>query len=583
MLKRIFFVLLLLLCVDAKASHIVGGEIYYDTLGNGQYKITIELFRDCQNSATQFDNPIEYSIFYADGTLFGTFSILLPTPQILPIVYDDPCVTPPNDICIERAIYIDTVTLGFNPTGFYISYQRCCWANNIQNMVDPENNGITLTTAIPGNNLVNFPNNSARFNDYPPLVLCANNSLNFDHSAFDLDGDSLVYMLCSPLLGGSIANVVPNPESPAPYVPISWETSYSSLLPFGPASNVSINAQTGMMVFTPSQIGNFVMGVCVYEYRNGVLINENMRTFSYRVVNCLVEVPIVVDLIGPPNLIEDCGFAGFVISRTDTLSDLTVQVLLSGTAINGLDYNFINDSLVLPQGVFTDTIGFTPFFDGLTEGNEVVVLNIIIPNPCDGTFDTLSTTVNIIDYLPLEIVTEDSINVCVESGDIGLLWSTVTNGALPYTYTWTPDYSFPNNDTIFVDPANLSPNLNLFTLNVLDQCNKTIQSTQIEVYNQCPLTVPNFFSPNNDDINEFFIISNLDSYDRVALSVLNRWGNLIYENPNYQNDWSGTTTNNQKVTEGVYFYTVEANSEKYTYDDQEKTQFVLHGYFHIVN
>ena len=72
---------------------------------------------------------------------------------ILPIVYDDPCVTPPNNICVEKGIYIDTIQLPFNPSGYHISYQRCCWANNIDNIVDPGNNGITLTTFIPGSAL----------------------------------------------------------------------------------------------------------------------------------------------------------------------------------------------------------------------------------------------------------------------------------------------------------------------------------------------------------------------------------------------------------------------------------------------
>ena len=68
-------------------------------------------------------------------------------------------------------------------------------------MVSPGDNGITLTTFVQGTGLVTLPNNAARFNDYPPLVLCANSTLNFDHAATDIDGDSLVYFLCPPLLG----------------------------------------------------------------------------------------------------------------------------------------------------------------------------------------------------------------------------------------------------------------------------------------------------------------------------------------------------------------------------------------------
>jgi len=52
MTRSLFFPLLtLFLCLgfsfESKASHIIGGEIYYDSLGNNQYKVTIEIYRDC--------------------------------------------------------------------------------------------------------------------------------------------------------------------------------------------------------------------------------------------------------------------------------------------------------------------------------------------------------------------------------------------------------------------------------------------------------------------------------------------------------------------------------------------------------
>ena len=67
----IAFLIGFLFSFNSWASHIIGGEIYYDSLGNNQYKITIEIYRDC-NSATGFDNPLNYTIFLADGSIFMT-------------------------------------------------------------------------------------------------------------------------------------------------------------------------------------------------------------------------------------------------------------------------------------------------------------------------------------------------------------------------------------------------------------------------------------------------------------------------------------------------------------------------------
>ena len=134
-MRIIVIAFLLALSFQAGATHIVGGEVYYDSLGNDEYRVTFEIYRDCSGSG--FDSPLDYTVFNANGTVFSVFNIPLPTPDTLAVVYDDPCVTPPTDICIERAIYIQTISLPANVDGYYVAYQRCCWANNIANIVTP--------------------------------------------------------------------------------------------------------------------------------------------------------------------------------------------------------------------------------------------------------------------------------------------------------------------------------------------------------------------------------------------------------------------------------------------------------------
>jgi gliding motility-associated-like protein len=71
-----------------------------------------------------------------------------------------------------------------------------------------------------------------------------------------------------------------------------------------------------------------------------------------------------------------------------------------------------------------------------------------------------------------------------------------------------------------------------------------------------------FFSPNNDSINDFFIVKNIETYrDYNKLSVFNRWGDLVYEASPYNNDWDGTTNQQtilgKELPEGVYLYRFE--------------------------
>ena len=68
------------------------------------------------------------------------------------------------------------------------------------------------------------------------------------------------------------------------------------------------------------------------------------------------------------------------------------------------------------------------------------------------------------------------------------------------------------------------------------------------------------FSPNQDGINDKWVI--VRPYgSTIEVKVFNRWGNVVYQNADYKNDWTGRGENNfsgDYVPEGTYFYTVNA-------------------------
>jgi len=75
------------------------------------------------------------------------------------------------------------------------------------------------------------------------------------------------------------------------------------------------------------------------------------------------------------------------------------------------------------------------------------------------------------------------------------------------------------------------------------------------------IDIPEAFSPNGDRINDTFEILNLVNYGRVSLKVYNRWGNLVYKNDSYKNDWDGTSNTamsiGSKLPDGTYYYIIE--------------------------
>jgi gliding motility-associated-like protein len=82
-----------------------------------------------------------------------------------------------------------------------------------------------------------------------------------------------------------------------------------------------------------------------------------------------------------------------------------------------------------------------------------------------------------------------------------------------------------------------------------------------------PLFIPKGFSPNNDGINDAFVVENANGR-QILLEVYNRWGNRIYHSKDYKNNWSGKTTEGihvgDEVPVGTYYYVVVVgNKEKY--------------------
>ncbi|HLV41457.1 MAG TPA: PKD domain-containing protein [Brumimicrobium sp.] len=287
------FKLLFILFLPAQlfASHIVGGEMYYDCLGDNNYRIVIKIYRDCNSDGAAYDRPIYLGIFdKSNNTRVRMEPVNYPGSDVLPVVFSSPCITAPSNICVQEAIYSKVINLPPLPEGYIIAYERCCRGPEIMNLFNPGSLGLTMTTTIPGTNSGVSCNSSPRFNNYPPLLLCNNEPLYFDHSATDPDGDDLVYELSTPFHGGSNLDPMPNPTTNPPFSLINWGNGFGPTQPFGVTGPITIDPNTGQLTASPDLIGKFVVGVTVKEYRNGVLIGSTQRDFLFTVFNCVIDV-----------------------------------------------------------------------------------------------------------------------------------------------------------------------------------------------------------------------------------------------------------------------------------------------------
>ncbi|GJM33537.1 MAG: hypothetical protein DHS20C18_25380 [Saprospiraceae bacterium] len=273
-----------------QATHIVGGRISYECLGSDQYEISLAIYRDCINGAANapFDNPAYIAVYDQFGQLVTNLALPFMGDDTLTTNFSDPCLVILEEVCVHTTTYQGTITLPFLAGGYTLAYQRCCRNETIDNIINPVATGATYPIELTESAMLRC-NSSPTFLQYPPIYICADLPLVFDHSAVDAEGDSLVYRLCNPFAGGTLTDPQPIPASPPGYDTIVWRSpTYSRNNMLGTGMPLSINSQTGLMTATPGTIGQFVVGVCVEEYDRvtGELLSVTLRDFQYNVNLC---------------------------------------------------------------------------------------------------------------------------------------------------------------------------------------------------------------------------------------------------------------------------------------------------------
>ncbi len=314
--KRIqttIYFLLLFGVSSVDARHIVGGGITYACKGGGNYTFTMKVYRDANGGGAGFDDPASIAIYNCGALIpcnllstFDAFQVLNVENDLVTIIQNPvyPCLVIPPNILVEEGIYTFDIFLPLSPESYHIVYQRCCRNNTINNIYNPEDTGASFSIEITPS-AQQLCNNSAVFVDFPPTVICAGEPLNYLHNATDVDGDQLVYEFCAPLKGGGpilqgpgttgCNGVIPSPACPPPFEPVDYILpAYSPIAPLGGVPVITIDPLTGLITGTPDVIGQFVVGVCVYEYRNGQLLSVIRRDFQFNVTSC--EATVVADL-----------------------------------------------------------------------------------------------------------------------------------------------------------------------------------------------------------------------------------------------------------------------------------------------
>jgi gliding motility-associated-like protein len=456
------FLFFFIIVNQAQAAHIIGGEMTYvcqgpDPINPGYqiYTFTMKVYRDCAGNGAGFDstggNSATGTVSIFQGNSQTEFiGITLDAPVITQINNDtgNPCVIIPPGVCGQEGVYTFFVTLPIVNESYHIVYQRCCRNNTITNIQNPGDAGATYTVELTAA-AQQVCNSSPTFTNLPETVICVNQELSIDNTAFDVDGDQLVYSFCSPLLGGSTTATAPNPDMPPPFNNVQFILpNYSALNPLGGNPQVNINTFTGLITGVPTSQGQFVVGICVQEFRNGVLLSTIQRDYQFNVAFCEPAVTAQIDGVeaGEAFLYQSCV-------------DSTITLINEST-----DENFIDEYLWVfetngTQPLSYDTRDITATFPG-----PGFYPGLMIVNPGTECSDTALIEVTITPPINPEFVFD--YDTCV-AGPVDFSDLTYLNNSAIDTWDW--DFgdgniaSEPNPTHMYQDPG-LTP----VTLTVTD-------------------------------------------------------------------------------------------------------------------
>ncbi|MBL4578782.1 MAG: gliding motility-associated C-terminal domain-containing protein [Flavobacteriales bacterium] len=109
--------------------------------------------------------------------------------------------------------------------------------------------------------------------------------------------------------------------------------------------------------------------------------------------------------------------------------------------------------------------------------------------------------------------------------------------------------------------SNLKSIAGCYAISAVDSfSNESVLSDSICVDNCPEYSLPNVFSPDGNDLNDYFIPFPYKFVDKINMKIYDRWGQLIFETNDPDVNWDGKYyRNNRDVSEGVFYYIAEVD------------------------
>lgn len=225
-------------------------------------------------------------------------------------------------------------------------------------------------------------------------------------------------------------------------------------------------------------------------------------------------------------------------------SNDTTIVLATSNGAGFTSYDFYVDTFLVQSGP-SDTYALTNVRVG-----EVPIWVVGSQGDCGDVSDTTLLTVyqGVVAraYSDTIIVAGTMANLLATGGDF---------------YNWLPDTALSCNICAATTASPAQTTTYSVEVENMDGCKDTT-SIVVEVrqdFNQI-VFVPNVLTPNGDGFNDTWLIKNIQLFPKNSVKIVNRWGDLVFETNDYQNNWDGTYSGGN-LPAGTYYYILEVGGQ----------------------
>lgn len=378
----------------------------------------------------------------------------------------------------------------FQNTGDLITVAQSVTTNPSAGNIDESHDmGILEFDFVPQSDLVSF-NFIFGSNEYTQWI----NSQYNDAFGFFVSGPGISGPFSAPAAfpnGSANLALVPGTN-----LPITISTIYpagtGSGAPAGlnPQYYVDNSSQTSLALngyTVPVNISFPVVCGETYHFKFAVadMMDGSLSTAVFLEAGSFTSPPINLSLenasgTGGNEIIEACTDASFLFTRSlcQSLTDLSINFTLTGTATNGTDYTISQTSpMMMLTGEDTLIMDLTTFADGLSEGTESITITIDYVDQY-GNPQTSTGTFFLSDIQPLVLNPVDQTLKC--NNDSTLVVVQGSGGSGSYTFDWEDSPSTTNSANVFIGQNGVY----YFPVTMTDVCLGNITDSVMVTMNQ---------------------------------------------------------------------------------------------------